>query len=394
MNLFEFSELLRRQKKLLIAGATIIVLLVAFMSFEYDNGVRLRAQPRYESSIQMAVVPAGFESLGSALPNVGAMSGTAVLYATLLASQEAAINISQGSGVFLLDTLQVTTSGDDGFIDVKATASDPESAILAALYSFEWLKDRVSAPPSIVRPSGQDVEVEDPLILDENGQFVGSMRIEASPAFADTATGLWIGLTTPESAITLSLADAGERVYEYAGLLEPGTEMTITLQDVFGNELDSVIVDIPAFPEPGTLQHELVVTLNRGLLSDPIPSTGIVDGEVIATTSVPSLLERHLGMSWQPVVPAFAASDEVASSDGVGLLLLTEAPLATVTGGRKGPILILGALIGGFFALITFAVGADTWRRSKQESQVEEFTIADLTDRTMPTPAKERVGER
>jgi hypothetical protein len=319
------------------------------------------------------------------------MSGTAVLYATLLASQEAAVDISQGSGVFLLDTLQVTTSGNDGFIDVKATASDPEAAILAALYSFEWLKDRVSAPPSIVRPGDRDADVEDPPILDENGQFVGTMRIEASPAFADTATGLWVGLTTSESAITLSLADAGERVYEYAALLAPGTEMTISLEDVFGNRFDAVVVDIPPFPEPGTLAHELVVTLNRGVLTDPTPSTGIVDGEVVTTTTPPpSLLARHLGVSWQPVVPTFTVDDEVTSSDTVGLLLLTKAPLASVTGGRKGPILILGALIGGFFALITLAVGVDTWRRSKQESQVEEFTIAELTDGQTHISAKWR----
>jgi capsular polysaccharide biosynthesis protein len=150
MDLYEFTEILRRQKVLFISGILLLVSLIAFLSLEYDGGFRLRFESRYESSIRMAVVPASFDSLGNTLPNVAAMAGTTSLYATLLNLPETADEISTESGTQLLNVLEVTTSGRDGFIGVTATAADKEDAIDAALYSFTWLENQISAPPSIV----------------------------------------------------------------------------------------------------------------------------------------------------------------------------------------------------------------------------------------------------
>ena len=167
MDLYEFTEILRRQKVLFIGGILLLVSLIAFLSFEYDGGFRFRFGSRYESSIQMAVVPAGFDSLGNTLPNVAAMAGTTSLYATLLNLPETADEISAESGTQLLDVLEVTTSGRDGFIGVTATAADEEGAIDAALYSFNWLENRISAPPSVVGVDRSDPEdVVAPLLDD------------------------------------------------------------------------------------------------------------------------------------------------------------------------------------------------------------------------------------
>jgi hypothetical protein len=304
------------------------------------------------------------------------MAGITALYATLLASPEAAIEISEESGVELLATLMVTTTGRDGFIHVKATAGDPEGATKAALYSFTWLEQRLVAPPSVVRLDQSEVEPAPLSVLDEKGQFLSTIRLEASPVFTETAASLWIGLTTSESVITVSLADAGEQMSEYATVLEPDSEMTISLEDVFGNELDAINVPIPPLPEPETAQYALVVRLDRGILYEP--TTEGVSNEEPGVPLNPNLLERHVDVSWQRTRPGTTVGDDAAASDAVGLLLLTEAPISTVTGTRRGPLLLLAALVGGFFGLLVLIVAIDTWTEAKRQSEAEEFVIAAL----------------
>ena len=72
MGVFEFTEALRRQKKILIIGAILIVGFVVFLGFDFDDGFGFKAKPRYESTIQIAVVPSDLESLAEPLPNPGA----------------------------------------------------------------------------------------------------------------------------------------------------------------------------------------------------------------------------------------------------------------------------------------------------------------------------------
>lgn len=239
MDLFEFTEMLRRQRRILVAGAILIVGVVVAFGFDYDDGIRFRAQPRSESAIQMAVVPANFDSLASTLLNSGEVAGTAALYATILATPETAAEISEGSGVQLLEALAVTATGRDGFIGVKATAADPEGAKQAALFSFAWLEQRLAAPVTIVRPNQPLVEPTES-ILDQDGKFVGDIRLEASRAFAETAPGLWIGLATEQTVVRASLADAGGEVSEFTAVLEPDSDMVISLEDVFGDRKSNV----------------------------------------------------------------------------------------------------------------------------------------------------------
>jgi hypothetical protein len=366
--------MLRRQKWLLIVGGVLIVGLIVFMSVEYNSGFRLRSQTRYESSIQMAVVPEDFDSLANALSNVGAMAGTTALYATLLSSSEAAVEISEESGVVLLDTLRVTTSGRDGFMDVKATAGDAEGAITAALHSFEWLERRIVAPPSIVRLG------DPPVAVAAEASFVGTLRLEASPSFVATASTLWIRLTTSGSEVLLSLADAGTGTSEHTVLLEPEGEVVVALEDVHGDELDSVAVSIPALPDPASGPYDLVVRLDRGvLLFAPTSDEDLPDEDVVVASDV-QLLKRHINVSWQESPLALAAGDSGPVSADVGLLLLTEAPVAGATGGRRGPILAVAALVGGLYVLIVVAVGTDSWTRAKQQRELGDLSIAEISD--------------
>jgi hypothetical protein len=394
MDLYEFTEILRRQKVLFIGGILLLVSLIAFLSFEYDSGFRLRFQSRYESSIRMAVVPASFDSLGNTLPNVAAMAGTTSLYATLLSLPETADEISTETDIQLLNVLEVTTSGRDGFIGVTATAADAAGAIDAALHSFTWLENRISDPPSIVGVDRSEPEELLAPLLDETGQFLGTIRLDASPAFADSAIGLWVSLSTADSTITVSLADAAGGTSEFAAQLEPGNNMVIALEDVFGKELDAIVVRVPPLPETGPGTYDLVLRLDRGILLNP-PTSGTGDEtEEGAVGSDPKLLARHVDVSWQQSASVSTVEDQTPTSSSVGLLLLTEKPIASVTGARRGPVLIAAALLGGLFALIVLAVGVDTWKRDKRRSQEEQAAIAELRDTAVEMPVRNEVGER
>ena len=394
MDLYEFTEILRRQKVLFIGGILLLVSLIAFLSFEYDGGFRFRFGSRYESSIQMAVVPAGFDSLGNTLPNVAAMAGTTSLYATLLNLPETADEISAESGTQLLDVLEVTTSGRDGFIGVTATAADEEGAIDAALYSFNWLENRISAPPSIVGVDRSEPEDVVAPLLDETGQFMGIVRLEASPAFADSAIGLWVSLSTADSPITVSLADAAVGASEFAAQLEPNSNMVIALEDVFGNELDAIEVGVPPLPGTGPGAYDLVLRLDRGILLNPSTSVAGDDTELGSVGSDPELLARHVDVSWQQSASGIAVEDQTPTSSSVGLLLLTEKPTASVTGARRLPVLIAAALVGGLFALIVLAVGVDGWKRARRNSEGEQAVIAELRDTAVTMPVRNEAGER
>jgi hypothetical protein len=393
MDLYEFTEILRRQKMLFIGGILLLVSLIAFLSFEYDSGFRFRFQSRYESSIQMAVVPAGFDSLGNTLPNVAAMAGTTSLYATLLKLPETADEISAESGTQLLNVLEVTTSGRDGFIGVTATAADEKGATDAALYSFTWLENRISAPPSVVRVDQSEPEDVVVPVLDETGQFLGTIRLDASPAFADSAIGLWVSLSTADSTITVSLADAADGTSEFAAQLEPNSNMVIALEDVFGKELDAIVVGVPPLPASGSGTYDLVVRLDRGILLNPSKSETGDETEEGAVGSDPKLLARHVDVSWQQSASGITVEDQAPTSSSVGLLLLTEKPIASVTGARRGPVMIAAMLLGGLFALIVLAVGVEAWKRDKRHSEGEQAVIAELRDTAVTMPVRNEVGE-
>ena len=383
MDVFEFTEALRRQKKLLIVGAILIIGLVAYTGFDFDDGVSFRAKPRYESSIQIAVVPDDLDSLTDPLPNPGAMAGTAGLYATLLSTPEATAEIMDETGVQLVERLVVVTTGAEGTLGVKATARDPDGARLAALHSFAWLEQRLADPLAIVRL--ERTEEVAPSILGEDGRFSGAIRVEASPAFAETATGTWVSLTTAERPVTFSLADAATSPAEQAGVLEPDSDMEIALEDVFGNQIDAMTLHVPPLPEPDTMPYVLKLHLDRGALHFPGASLGTATAEpdALETLPDPELVERHVRVSWEPVAPELgSADDEPEATNAVGLALLTEDPAALETGSKRGPVLVMAALVGGFFALIALVVMVDTWSRARREgkNQTRPLPTAELLE--------------
>jgi hypothetical protein len=231
-------------------------------------------------------------------------------------------------------------------------------------------------------------------LLDETDQFLGTIRLDASPAFADSAIGLWVSFSTADSTITVSLADAAAGTSEFAARLEPGNNMVIALEDVLGKELDAIVVQVPPLPAAGPGTYDLVLRLDRGILLIPPTSETGDETEEGAVGSNPKLFARHVDVSWQQSASVSTVEDQTPTPSSVGLLLLTEKPIASVTGARRGPVLIAAALLGGLFALIVLAVGVDTWKRDKRRSQEEEAVIAELRDTAVEMPVRNEVGER
>ncbi len=383
MDVFEFTEALRRQKKILIIGAILIVGLVVFLGFDFDDGFGFKAKPRYESTIQIAVVPSDLESLAEPLPNPGAVAGTAGLYATMLSSPEATTEIMQETGVQLVERLVVATTGRDGFLGVKATAREPEGARKAVLHSFTWLEQRLTDPLAIVRIEGEPPD-PDPSILDEDGRFVGTINVDTSPAFAETATGIWMSVDTGEAPVTFSLADAAFSTTERTAILEPDSDVLITIEDVLGNQIDAATARVPPLPGPDTVPYVLRLRLDRGVLNFPRGALGGTTTEPDALENLPDpeLVERHILMSWEPVSLGLdeTGEEQLVDSSAVGLLLLTEDPVALETGSRRGPVLVLAALVGGFFALIAIVATVDSWSKARRQGDTtnEQHATVDL----------------
>lgn len=394
MNVYEFTQALWRQKWVLLVGGILIAAAIFMVGFEFDGGVRLRAQPKYESTIQMAVVPADLETLTGTISDSGGMAGTASLYGTLLASPQASLEIEQASGVQLLD-FSVQASGRDRFIFVTATAEEYSGATTAALQSYTWLQERLTDPLAIARIGGDPTPQS---ILDEEGRFTGSLRLDVSPAFADGATGLWLSVqTAPDSEVTASLADAALTLdSSYRASLEPGGEMLLVLEDVFGNEIDVVPYTLPPLPGTDTIPYDLLIRIDRGALLDPTStaaSTG-EDGEAASTGPAgladPELVAERIDVVWEPVASSGGENAQVSSP--VGLLLLTEDPVAFSTGSRRGPIILLGGLFVAFFALVVLAVTVDSWTQARRQGKAEAEAETSEVD-APPAPEPLEVAE-
>jgi hypothetical protein len=219
---------------------------------------------------------------------------------------------------------------------------------------------------------------------------VGTIRLDASPSFAETATGLWISVATVDSVATVSLADAAGQSLEHIAVLEPDSDMVISLEDVFGNQLDATTVQTPPLPGPSG-PYALRVRLDRGTLIYPGGLTEGGDGGL--TTATPELDARHIDVSWQLLPPELGSGGVVTGTNTVGLLLLTENPVAIPTGARRGPVLILAALVGGLFALVVLVVAIDTWSQARRESNAAPTEAVETAKPLEPATAEPATAE-
>ena len=354
MDVYEFTQALRRQKRFLAIGAVLLTCVVLFLTFEVSSGgLQPRIDPRYMATVKMVVAPAGADSL-SAAPAVDAqgMAQNASFFTSLVLSPDATLQIEQATGA---DIEEMTAFSEGPAITVTTTASTPEGAKATALASFDWLAQRLSEPLSMVDLS---TSADAPSLLDEDGSLSTSLIIDASPAFVTDGDGLWLDIVTDDATTAVSLVDAGTEPSSAAVMASPGGELALRLEDVGNNELDTAQVAVPDLPGPDNVPHVLTVRIDRGAVAGVVAAT---EDHPVDVSGAELVLDR-VDVAWQPASALAAATGQNPSP--VGLILATEDPVPLVTGARKGPIITMGALFGGLFALMAMALAIDSWKQA------------------------------
>jgi hypothetical protein len=367
MDIYEFTQALWRRKWLLLSGVVLLIAFVSVISIDFTDGISLRSNLSYEASVQMAVVPEEFESLTQ---DVGgnSLAGPAGMFASLLASPQAALEIEQQLGTPVLG-LEVSSTGRDRFIAVSALSDSPEGAVAAALASFRWLEQRLSKPVALAEVL-REPPPPTPSLLDSEGRMRTVVRLELDHALSNEAEGLWlVAGTDSNEQLVFKLSDAADERFAAAStLVTPGEAFSLTLEDDAGRILDEEVVDLPGLPPGANASYELIVGINRGFVR------GLTDDPRIDPGSVKLHWVPGVTLTDQTVVEGFPE---------VTVLLLTDSPIPASIGGRRTPLLIVAFLTAGIVALIVLAVTVDSWI---QERRKRMAIASDAEHASVPTP--------
>lgn len=352
MDIYEFTQLLWRRKWILLVGFTLLILSVAFVTFDFTSGMKPRVTPKYQADVRMAVIPAGYDSLEEDLGS-DPLSGTAQVFSSLLSSPQAALEISEREGIRILE-FEVGANGRDRFLTASVLAETPEAAVAGSLGAFTWLEQRLNQPLQVAALPTTPTTL--PEILDTDGRFRGTVRLEADHALAADADGLWIVAETDVGTeFAYRLADAAnEPSAEYLIALTPGDSIAIRLEDATGTALDSLMVDVPPLPKDTGVGYEFLLDLDRGL--------------VRGTRENPSLDTGFVDASWIPTGPTSVLEEQDVSD--VSLLLLTDVPVPLSIGGRKAPLIAVALVTAGTIALLVVAVIADSWSQERRRRKI------------------------
>ena len=372
MDIYEFTQTLWRRKWLLLAGFTLLVAFVVAVSFDFSDGIKLRTTPKFQAAARMAVVPEGYESLGQDLGS-NQMSGTAQVFASLLASPQAALEISQEQGVRILD-FGVSSTGRDRFLTATVISDTPEGAVEGSLGAFHWLEQRLA--DRLVTASAPTEPIPESDVLDADGQFRGTVRVEADHSLGADSEGLWIvAKVSSGTDIAYRLADAAvEPFAEYRAVLTPGEEISIRLEDATGSAIDEATALVPSLPEGAGSSYDLLMVLGRGL--------------VRGTLENPRLDSAFVDISWLPTGP-LSILEESEVSD-VSLMLLSDTPVPVSIGGRKAPMIMIALLTAGVIGLLVVAVIVDSW---SQERRRRKTVKVDMGIPSQITPSVEDVDD-
>lgn len=363
MDIYEFSQALRRQWKMLVIGFLALVAGVFAAVFEVSRvdgsfSLESRITPKYESSVEMVVVPAGLESLASRAV-AGGSGAAAQVYAQMLSTPEAAGQVEETQGIELIDTLQANAA--DSFINVTAISDTPEGAAAGALGAFRWLERRLAEPPVLAQlPEDAEEQFGGP------EEFLGSLLIDVDRLYATADPGLTLVIGNFQGdEVALSLQGAAGDVEPRLTYLMPASTLTLSVEREVGVTLDTVEVDVPQLPEIEEAPPPLVVAVEWGAVDfEEIE----VDEEGLPVETDPEnppgaqIDPRRVSLRWED-------SPGAVADNRISLLLITEDVTALETGQRRTPVMVLGLLGVGILVLLIFATTIHTWQMAKLEQR-------------------------
>lgn len=352
MDIYDLIEALGRRKRFLIIGFMLLVLLIVVAMFKVETGsLQPRFAPRYETTVQMVVVPEQVAQLTDPSLTSPAYDTVADVYADLVGSRRAGDEIIETTGA-RIDGFEVFTSNNSPIISVVVESPTADEATTAALGAFHWLVDRLKLGATVAAVSPPEVDT---------GAIDVSVSLQVEPRFDDVDSSYWFDVQSPDGSSIAMPLYALRTGSGFKASLEGGDQITITVGPEIGAPFDTAVVTVPDLDEEPHVGITLEILVSRGAL-------------LFGLDDQPTLNQSAMLARWDnPTDPT--------ENDTLTVMLLNEEPSAVQIGQRRGPILGTGVFIAGLLALLAITLMVDAFGQRKKAAE-----LAAPIEAVPPTP--------
>lgn len=352
MTIYDLTEALKRHRVFLIAGFAIIIIAMLAVTLKFEDGsIGWRASQRYQSSIQIAVISPETDSLTTTDSRNERLQSAASLYASLIGTDEAKIEVGEAAGFEFEDPIAVSVDNDAAVITTTVIAPSPEQAIAAAQEVFVWLKDKLLEPLVIAELAPEVTTTTIGLIaLDQ--PFDSAIAIGFDSSLDSVSGRLFVQVSTElEDELTLAVADNAGSVITTSALLSPTESVVLRLVDADNEVLDTLRTAPPTLPQLVDSVPALSVRLNQGA--------------VRGGTDSATLSQAAISIDWVSGVQVSPEAVELEPTNETEIAVLTAEFGIAPIGGKQGPITMIAILLIGTVLLLSGVVVAESWRNAK-----------------------------
>ena len=376
MSLYDLTQAIRRYRTFLFIGFGVLIFLTLIAMFEVaDGGIQWRGGLKYESDFQISVVAPGTASLNEPVTS-DRLNNAAAGYADLLSSGEAAEAVGIAVGYELPEAISADVTDNAPIINASVIGPSVDEAKAATFAAFEWLAGKIEQPLD-PQPPVEAAPVESDVVL--TGRFSSTLSVVIGD-----------GLESVDPDIVMLVRDAGDGTIAVAVSAQAGSIVTggavfeangsllLNLETASGDALDQIRLVPDPLPDTAPAYPRLRIDMPDGSIA--AERVEDEDGDATTTWSFdPSLITTE----WIAGTP-----DEVVDTETeqFQVAMLTENPTALSIGGRRGPLIGMSVLLVGSILLLVAVIVADTWRRQRDEEQVETGEIPDTPDEPIDEP--------
>lgn len=347
MNIFEFFQALKRKRRFLLITLGAWLLVVLLGSFEFDDGLEWRIGPRYESTVQILVTESGIDGLASGdLAGAGDTRLAATVYSIMLESTEAINDVSDRLGIEI-ESVDVGTSRDAPYLEVRVVAPTEQGSSDAAFALVDWLGERLREPVTTLDIPTTTTIPE----VDTDGPFESFIRISAAQTLIEEYGDLFLAVNAGDGERTIALSETAAGL-EIPTELGPVVTVRTSLEDTSAERYSTLQLNAPALPDYGDRYPALEITLLPSAIVEPT-----IQGDDVPPVR---LAMSGITLRW---VPGASLVPEFAPGTDLSVVVLTENPVAEPIGQRRGPILAVAALTIGAVLILSLAILIDTWQQ-------------------------------
>jgi hypothetical protein len=316
--------------------------------FKLDDGVKWRIGPRYEATVGFMVTPVGNDRLTETDLGLGDFDERAAIFAALIESPEAIVAVQQDLG-FRIDQVATLLSENAPAVTLTVTAAGGDEAVEAALGLVDWLEDRLQRP---IRIFDTPTSTTATTLPDTSAPFDSKVALTVAPSvvagYGDMSFDVSVGGNTQSIGL---LALDGDVTVELPMTLAPTMVLQVTLLSQQAEQLSRVRLFVPPPPDFGSQVPALALNVAPGAV---VPN---VDGLLVLDPNTLSV-EWFAGES--------VTTPQVVSSRDLTVMVITEDPSPVPIGQRRGPIILVAALMVGAILLLAVAVSRDNWRQLRR----------------------------